>query len=95
MLWNVDDSGQMLVRMRSAGPSVSLLDRNVVNRYIANIVGDVSDTLGVEIVTNELRISFSKTHPEINVTWRAQVPTASASAVRAYMVGMSEEAPGE
>ena len=95
MLWDVDDNGRMMVRLRSTGASAKMLDRDDVNRYVAHISDDLSATLGIDIVTNELRISFSKTRPEINVTWRAQVPVQSVPDVRTYMVGMSQEAPGE
>jgi hypothetical protein len=95
MLWSVDDEGRVLIRLKSTGASAQMLDRDKVNRYIGNIVGDVSATMGVDIVTDELRVSFSKVRPEVNVTWRARVPVGSVPDVREYMIRMSQEAPGE
>ncbi len=95
MLWNVEDNGKVLVRLKSIGAGAQMLDRDQVNRYIGNIVGDLSATMGVDIVTDELRVSFSKTHPEVNVTWRARVPEGSVPDVREYMVRMSQDAPGD
>lgn len=95
MLWNVDDNGHMLVRLRSEGAGVSMLTKDSVNRYVANIVGDLSETMGVEVDTRELRISFSTTRPEINVTWRARVPAAQAGILRTYLTRMTSVAPGQ
>lgn len=95
MLWSVEDDGNVLVRLKSSGDSAQMLTKDSVNRYIANIVGDLQATLGIEIVTNELRIRFRKNSTEINVFWRAEVPVVSVTDVREYMVRMSQEAPGE
>jgi hypothetical protein len=95
MLWNVEDNGKVFVRLKSEGVGAQMLDRDGVNRYIGNIVGDLAATQGIDIVTNELRVSFSKTRPEVNVTWRAEVPPDRATDVREYMMRMSQEAPGD
>jgi len=54
MLWDVMDNGHVLVRLRSTGASAKMLDRDDVNRYIANIAGDLTATLGIDIVTHQM-----------------------------------------
>jgi len=90
MIWQVGDEGRIEVRLRASGEQAIRVARVHADRYIGNIVGDLSATLGVDVTTNELRYSFSKTRPEVTVIWRAQVPTASVPDVREYMVRLAQ-----
>lgn len=89
MMWDVSAEGKIVVRLRGEGEAARQMTREKVDAYIGNIVGDLSTSQGVEVVTNELRYSFSKTHPEITVTWRAQTSPSSVAEVREYFARLT------
>jgi hypothetical protein len=89
MIWQVSDEGRLVVRLRASGEQAIRVARAHADRYVANIVGDLSATLGIDVVTDELRYSFNKTRPEVTVIWRAQVPLGAVPDVREYMVRLS------
>jgi hypothetical protein len=89
MIWQVSDEGRIEVRLRAEGEQAIKVARAHADRYIGNIVGDLSATLGVDVVTTELRYSFSKTRPEVTVVWRARTPVGSVPDVREYFVRLS------
>jgi hypothetical protein len=90
MMWQVSDEGKVEVRLRAEGEQAIRVAREHADRFIGNIVGDLSATLGVDVTTDELRYSFSKTRPEVTVIWRARVPVGSVPDVREYMVRLAQ-----
>jgi hypothetical protein len=85
MIWQVNDEGRIEVRLRAEGEQAIRVARVKADEFIANIVSDLNATMGIEIVTDELRYSFHKTRPEVTVKWRAQVPAEKVPDVREYM----------
>jgi hypothetical protein len=85
MIWQVADDGTIEVRLRASGEQAIRVARVKADEFIANIVSDLNATMGIEIVTDELRYSFHKTKPEVTVKWRAQVPAGKVADVREYM----------
>lgn len=97
MMWQVSDEGRIEMRIKidilmpEAGKSALTSSiREHFDRHIANLVSDLIMTEGVDLVTDEVRYSFSTTRPEATVIWRARVPADEAPAVRAYLVRFSE-----
>lgn len=90
MMWDVSDDGRITVRLHAEGEAARLMTRDKVDAYIGEIVRDLTVSRGVEVITNELRYSFSKTHPEITVTWRAQGEAASVTEIREYFARLAK-----
>jgi hypothetical protein len=90
MIWEVTDDGRIKLLLRASGENARKITRAQADRYIANIVGDLSTTMSIEVTTDELRYSFNKNRPEITVTWRARVPVESVPDVREYMVRLGQ-----
>ena len=95
MFWHVDDRGTMVLMLTASGEETRTLTKDAVNRFIANVIGDLAATYFIDIVTDELRISFSKVRPEVKVTWRARVPKDDVDTLRRYMTLGSPDAPGQ
>jgi hypothetical protein len=89
MMWDVSDEGKIVVRLRAEGEAAKLMTRDRVDAYINEIIRDLSTSQGVEVVTDELRYSFSKTYPEITVTWRAKADPAAVTEIREYFARLS------
>ena len=89
MMWQVSDDGKIVVKLHAENEAVHQMTRDKADAYIANIIGDLSVSQGVEVVTNELRYSFSKTRAEITVTWRASADPATVADVREYFARLS------
>ena len=89
MIWQVSDEGRIEMRLRANGEQAIRVARVEADRYIDNIVGDLNATEGIDVVTNELRYSFSKNRPAVTVIWRAQVPVGSVPEVREYMTRLA------
>ena len=90
MMWEVSDEGRVKVLVTASGENARQITRAQADRYFANIVGDLNATMGIEVITDELRYSFSKTKPKITVTWRARVPVSSVPDVREYLVRLGQ-----
>jgi hypothetical protein len=90
MIWEVADDGRMTVRIRAEGMAAVNDVRAEAGRFVANMVGDLSVTMGIDVVTNEMRFSISKTEPDVTVTWRAQVPAQTVPDVREYLTRLSQ-----
>jgi len=89
MIWQVTDEGTIEIRLRASGEQAIRVARVKADEFVANIVGDLNATMGIEIVTDELRYSFHKTRPEVTVKWRAQVPVDQVTDVREYMARLA------
>jgi hypothetical protein len=89
MMWDVSEAGKIIVKLHAEGDAVQQMSREAADTYIANIVGDLATSQGVEVVTDELRYSFSKTRAEITVTWRASADPASVTEIREYFARLS------
>jgi hypothetical protein len=90
MMWQVSDEGKVEIRLKARGEQAIRVVRVKADRYVASIVGDLSATLGTDVVTDELRYSFNKTRPEVTVTWRARIPVEKVPDVREYMVRLAQ-----
>jgi hypothetical protein len=98
MMWQVTDEGRVEARMRAEGIEAVKTAREDAARFIANVTSDLSMNLGVEVVTDELRFSVSKTRPEITVIWKARAPVEKVADVREYMATVARSLnplPGE
>jgi hypothetical protein len=90
MLWEVAESGRVEVRLRAYGAEVNTA-KIASDRLIGNIITDLSSTLNIDVLSDELRYSFSKTQPEVTVIWRTHVPVERVAEVRAYLDGLAKE----
>jgi hypothetical protein len=90
MMWQVSDNGRIEMKLRASGERAVRASRQEADRYVGNIVGDLSATLGIEVTTNELRYSINKNRPEVTVTWRAQVPVETVPDVREYLARLAQ-----
>jgi hypothetical protein len=88
-MWQVTDEGRVEMKLRASGPNAGQVSRADADRYIGNIVSDLTVNMGIEIVTDELRVSFNKNRPEVTVTWKARIPVGSVPDVREYMVRLA------
>lgn len=95
MMWDVSDAGKITVKLHAEGEAVRQMTRDMADAYIANIVGDLTTSQGVEVVTDELRYSFSKTRAEITVTWRASADPTAVAEIREYFARLSRSQQGE
>lgn len=89
MLWQVLDTGHTEVRLRAEGAEIYVL-RAQAEELIADIIRDLMTTLGIEVLRDEIRASFSKVRPEVTVTWRTTVPKEHVEDVRTYLTGVAE-----
>jgi hypothetical protein len=89
MIWDVDDAGRVEVRMRAEGAQI-VTAKAASEQLVQGIVQDLDTTLGIQVTTDELRFSFSKTRPEVTVSWRTVVPSDRIDDVRAYLTGLAE-----
>jgi hypothetical protein len=90
-MWTVSDGGAVEVRMRAEGEQAIKIARVKAEQYIANIVSDLSENMGIVMLFDELRYSFSKTRPEVTVIWRTRVPEESADTMREYLARIAQE----
>jgi hypothetical protein len=93
-MWHVADDGRIEVRLLAQGQQAVKVARVKADRFIANVVSDLAATQDIEVRTNELRYSFSKTRPEVTVIWRAGVSPAQVAAVRTYLDRLNEQTDG-
>jgi hypothetical protein len=93
-MWHVADDGRIEVRLLAQGQQAIKVARVKADRFIANVVSDLATTQEVEVQTNELRYSFSKTRPEVTVIWRAGVPPDKVAVVRTYLDRLNEQTDG-
>jgi hypothetical protein len=85
MMWHVTEQGRVEVRLRAEGEEAIKVAKIKGDTFIANIVTDLSGALGADVITDELRYSFSKVRPEVTIIWRARVPEASVPQVQEYL----------
>jgi hypothetical protein len=90
MLWQVLDTGHVEVRIRSEGIDEVSAAKVQGDQLVANILGDLETTLGIEVTRDELRYSFSKTRPEVTVIWKTTVPKERVDDMRSYLSGLAE-----
>jgi hypothetical protein len=89
ILWHVNDTGHVEVRLRAEGDQIATA-KDEGNRLVANIITDLSNTLSIDVLSDELRYSFSKTRPEVTIIWRTRVPDDRIDDVRTYLGGLAE-----
>lgn len=89
MLWEVSDSGRVEVRLRAEGAEISTA-KAASDQLIGSIVIDLASTLKIDVLSDELRYSFSKVRPEVTVIWKTRVPVERVTEVRAYLGGLAE-----
>lgn len=89
MLWEVSDAGRVEIRLRAQGTEVTYA-KVASDQLIGNIINDLAASLSINVITDELRYSFSKTRPEVTVLWRTSVPADRTDEVRAYLAGLAE-----
>lgn len=94
MIWQVSDEGRVEVRLKATEEQAIRVARASAERFIANVVGDLTATMSIDLVTDELRYSFSKTRPEVTVIWRAHVPLSAVSEVREYLMRLGASVGG-
>ena len=90
MLWQVDHEGRVEIRIRSEGMDAMRTAKTQGDTLVANIIGDLQTTLGIEVTRDELRYSLSKTRPEVTIIWKTQVPDTRVEDVRSYLSGLAE-----
>lgn len=90
-MWTVSDGGAVEVRLRAEGEQAIKVARTKADQYIANIVTDLTENMGIVMLFDELRYSFSKTRPEVTVIWRTRVPEESVDTMRAYLARITKD----
>lgn len=95
MMWQVTDTGRVEVRMRADGEQAIRVAKVKADQFIANIVSDLAVSQHVDVVTTELRYSFSKVRPQVTVIWRAMIPASAVATVRSYLDRLNESTQGQ
>ena len=95
VIWEVTDEGRVAARLRAEGEEAIKVAKIKADMFFANIVSDLQVTHSIEATTDELRYSFSKTRPEVTITWRARIPQESVPDVREYLAGLSQAMGGD
>ena len=91
MIWNVDDDGRVLVRLRASGEAAARLTRGSVEDHFGAIENDLS-TNGIEIVTQD--IQMSRRPKRLDAMWRADIPPQQVGAVREYLMRLAKSEAG-
>jgi hypothetical protein len=94
-MWHVTDQGRVELRLRAEGEEAIKVAKIKGDTFIANIVTDLSGALGADVVTDELRYSFSKVRPEVTIIWRARVPEGSVAQVQEYLAKLGGSMDGD
>jgi hypothetical protein len=95
VIWHVTDQGRIELRLRAEGEEAIKVAKIKGDTFIANIVTDLSGTLGADVITDELRYSFSKVRPEVTIIWRARVPEGSVAQVQEYLAELGGSLDGD
>jgi len=95
MMWYVTDEGRIEIRLRAEGEEAIKVARVKAQTFIANIVGDLSDNLGIDVITDEMRYSVSKVRPEVTIIWRARTVPSTVPAVREYLAKLGGSLDGD
>jgi hypothetical protein len=88
MLWEVSDDGKIRVRMSARGPGAQDQMRTMVRTHLERVTEDMTQ-MGIEVVTDELRFRTYKTSDDLDVFWRAHVPSANVVEAREYLTTLS------